>query len=136
MRLRWPSTDAPRYSGVRTRSSRATAIVADYLQPPLRRSVQCAVRVYSQAAEAAVHHLRTRRGTHEVDLIVERADGRVVALEVKLGRNVTDDDVRHLIWLSREMDDDLLDTAVITTGPDAYRRPDGIAIIPAALLGP
>jgi hypothetical protein len=24
---------------------------------------------------------------------------------------------------------------VITTGPYAYRRPDGIAVVPAALLG-
>ena len=29
----------------------------------------------------------------------------------------------------------LLDAAVITTGPEAYRRRDGIAVIPAALLG-
>jgi hypothetical protein len=28
------------------------------------------------------------------------------------------------------------DAAVITTGPHAYRRPDGIAVVPAALLGP
>jgi hypothetical protein len=26
-------------------------------------------------------------------------------------------------------------TGVITTGPYAYRRPDGIAVIPAVLLG-
>jgi uncharacterized protein len=25
---------------------------------------------------------------------------------------------------------------VVTTGPHAYRRPDGIAVVPAALLGP
>jgi len=25
---------------------------------------------------------------------------------------------------------------VITTGPAAYRRPDGIAVIPATLIGP
>jgi len=30
----------------------------------------------------------------------------------------------------------LLDVAVVTTGPTAYKRPDGIAVIPAALLGP
>ncbi|WP_419926430.1 hypothetical protein [Candidatus Poriferisocius sp.] len=32
--------------------------------------------------------------------------------------------------------DDLLDAAIITTGPTAYRRTDGTAVIPAALLGP
>ncbi len=57
------------------------------------------VRTYAQAAEATVKHLRTIKGEHEVDLIVERADGRVVAIEVKLARDVGDDDVRHLHWL-------------------------------------
>lgn len=98
--------------------------------------VTLGVRVYAQAAEARVHHLRTFRGDHEVDLIVERSDQRVVALEVKIGANVGDGDVRHLLWLRDQIGDDLLDAAVITTGRDAYRRTDGIAVIPAALLGP
>jgi len=41
-----------------------------------------------------------------------------------------------LLWLRDRIGDDLLDAAVITTGEDAYRRADGIAVIPAALLGP
>jgi predicted AAA+ superfamily ATPase len=83
-----------------------------------------------------VHHLRTRDGDHEVDLIVARRDDRVVALEVKLNAAVDDSDVRHLLWLREQLGDDLLDAAVITAGDHAYRRPDGIAVIPAALLGP
>jgi uncharacterized protein len=59
----------------------------------------------------------------------------VVALEVKLARTVGDDDVRHLHWLRGEIGDDLLDAAVITTGTHAYRRDDGIAVVPAVLLG-
>ena len=98
--------------------------------------VTLSVRVYAQASEASVSHLRTARGIHEVDLIVERADGRVVAIEVKLTRDPSDDDVRHLRWLSDKLGDDLLDAVVITTGEQAYRRRDGIAVVPAALLGP
>lgn len=94
------------------------------------------LRVYAQAAEAAVHHLRTRNGDHEVDFIIERADHKVVALEVKLTATIDDTDVRHLRWLSQRMGADLVDAAIITTGTYAYRRPDGIAVIPAALLGP
>jgi predicted AAA+ superfamily ATPase len=93
------------------------------------------VRVYAQAAEASVKHLRTHRGEHEVDLIVERADGRIVALEVKLSATVEDRDVRHLLWLKESLGDSLLDAAVITTGRHAFRRADGIAVVPAALLG-
>jgi uncharacterized protein len=98
--------------------------------------VTLSVRVYAQASEATVHHLRTRDGDHEVDLIVARRDERVVALEVKLHGAVDDTDVRHLLWLREQLGDDLLDTAVITAGERAYRRKDGIAVIPAALLGP
>lgn len=94
------------------------------------------VRVYAQAAEASVKHLRTKGGRHEVDLIVERGDGRVLAMEVKLGRDVSDNDTTHLRWLSERMGEDLLDAVVINTGSTAYRRPDGIGVIPAALLGP
>jgi len=94
------------------------------------------VRIYAQAAEARTKHFRTHGGDREVDLIVERDDRKVVALEVKLAATVSDDDVRHLLWLRDRIGDDLLDAAVITTGEDAYRRADGIAVIPAALLGP
>lgn len=93
------------------------------------------VRVYAQAAEATVSHVRTAGGEHEVDIIVERQDGRVVALEVKLASAISDRDVRGLLWLRDQIGADLLDAAIITTGQEAYRRADGIAVIPAALLG-
>lgn len=93
------------------------------------------VRVYAQAAEAQIAHLRTWSGDREIDLIVERGQ-RILAMEVKLGQTPEDRDVRHLLWLQKELGDDLVDAVVVTTGQAAYRRPDGIAVIPAALLGP
>lgn len=98
--------------------------------------VTLSVRVYAQACEAVVGHLRTHRGDHEVDLIVERGDGKVVAIEVKLNAGPPDDAVAHLRWLRERIGDDLLDAVVVTTGSEAYRRKDGIAVVPAALLGP
>ncbi len=94
------------------------------------------VRVYAQAGSARVSHLRTHGGDHEVDLIVERADGGIVALEVKLASAVDKADLRHLRWLSERLGPRLVDAAVVTTGSEAYRRPDGIGVIPASLLGP
>lgn len=93
------------------------------------------VRVLAQSAEARTTHLRTRGGEHEVDLIVTGPDGRVVAAEVKVTAAPTDGDVKHLQWLRRELGDRLADAMIITTGPYAYRRPDGVAVVPAALLG-
>jgi predicted AAA+ superfamily ATPase len=94
------------------------------------------VRVYAQAADASTGHFRTHRGEHEIDIIVERRDGRVVACETKLAGTVADDDVKHLLWLKQRLGPDLLDMVVLTTGPEAYRRADGVAVVPAALLGP
>jgi predicted AAA+ superfamily ATPase len=93
------------------------------------------LRVYAQAAEARVFHLRTSGGEHEVDLIIERDDGRILAVEVKLARDIDDDDVRHLSWLADRVGDALLDAVVLTTGEQAYRRRDGIAVVPASLMG-
>lgn len=97
--------------------------------------VTLCVRVPAQAAEADVFHLRTRNGDHEVDLVVVRPDGRVVAVEVKLAGAVDDRDVKHLVWLKSQLGDRLLDAIVINTGPYAYRRPDGIGVVPLGLLG-
>lgn len=95
-----------------------------------------AVRVMAQVNEASVFHLRTKAGRQEIDLIVQRPDGRVLAIEVKLSAPTNDRDVRHLHWLADEIGDDLLDAVVVTAGAHAYRRQDGIAVVPAALLGP
>lgn len=97
--------------------------------------VTLSVRVYAQRIEARTYHLRTRAGEHEVDLIVERGQS-VVAIEVKLGVAPDDADVRHLLWLKRQLGDELADMVIVTTGSQAYRRRDGVAVVPAALLGP
>lgn len=97
--------------------------------------VTLSLRVYAQANEAQVRHLRLHAGQREVDLIVERPDRRVLAIEVKLSRSVNDEDVKQLLWMKERIGDDLLDAIVINTGPEAYRRKDGIGVIPATLLG-
>lgn len=116
----------------------ASAIPRDgtFLGQLFEALVTLSVRAYAQAAEANLRHLRTYDGRQEIDLIVERPDQRVVAIEVKLSSTVTDDDVAPLVWLKRKLGPDLLDSMVVTTGPHAYRRKDGIAVVPAALLGP
>jgi len=105
------------------------------LGPLFEHLVAQSVLAYAQAAGAHVGHLRQRDGRHEVDLIVEKGRA-VVAIEVKLAATVADDDVVHLAWLRHRLGGDLADAIVVTTGQLAYRRPDGIAVVPAALLGP
>ncbi|WP_075888986.1 ATP-binding protein [Actinomyces provencensis] len=98
--------------------------------------VTLGVRVMAQAADATVSHLRTKAGGHEVDLIVESADGGVLGIEVKLAPVIEAADVRHLLWLRDRMPEKVVDLLVVTTGQAAYRRRDGVAVVPLALLGP
>ena len=98
--------------------------------------VALTIQTTAQNAEATTWHLRNGNGDHEVDFILERYDHKVVAVEVKLGRTVGDQDTVHLRWLADRLGPDLLDSVVVTTGQHAYRRTDGIAVVPLALLGP
>ena len=94
------------------------------------------LRVLAQPLRANVCHLRTQRGEHEIDIIVERSDHKVLALEVKLTSAPTVSDARHLNWLQEQLGDALIDKVIICTGEYAYRQEDGTAIVPLGLLGP
>jgi hypothetical protein len=59
----------------------------------------------------------------------------LVTLSARVYAQGAEANVKHLHWLRDELGDDLLDAVVVNTGPNAYRRPDGIAVVPAALLG-
>lgn len=98
--------------------------------------VTLSVRVYALPVGSEVSHLRTHSGDHEVDLIIDAPDGRVLAVEVKLAASVDDRDVRHLNWLESKIGDHLVGKVIVTTGTYAYRRTDGVVVVPLALLGP
>ncbi|MBS1848187.1 MAG: ATP-binding protein, partial [Actinobacteria bacterium] len=108
-----------------------------HMAGPLFESlVTLGVRTMAQAAEARVSHMRLNGGEHEIDLVIEGDAGQILGLEVKLSPTVSAADVRHLLWLRRQMPRRVVDLAVVTTGTTAYRREDGVAVIPLALLGP
>ncbi len=107
-----------------------------HMTGPLFESlVTLGVRALAQSAEARVSHLRLTGGDREVDLIVEGPEGQVLGIEVKLAADVRDADVRHLVWLRDQLPDRVVDLMVVTTGATAYRRRDGVAVVPLALLG-
>ncbi|MBP8921652.1 MAG: ATP-binding protein [Micropruina sp.] len=116
--------------------NRVAAQTGTWLGALFESLVAQSVRVYAEAAAARVGHLRTKETDREIDLVVEGDDRRVVAIEVKLSETATDSDVRHLNWLHGRLGDRLADRVLITTGETAYRRPDGVAVVPLALLGP
>lgn len=94
------------------------------------------LRIYASGADARVGHLRTKDTSREVDLIIESQNLKTVAVEIKLAGTVSDSDVKHLNWLQGELGERLVNRVVVNSGPYAYRRPDGVAVVPLALLGP
>ncbi|MDJ1371430.1 ATP-binding protein [Gulosibacter molinativorax] len=108
---------------------------APLIGPLFESLATLSIRVAAQSESARVGHLRTRNGDREVDLIVEGQEGQIVAVEVKLAATVGDEDVRHLLWLRRQLGDRIADLVIITTGEYAYRRRDGIVVVPLSLLG-
>ncbi len=115
--------------------SRASQDIGTWLGALFESLVTQSVRVYASAAAARVGHLRTKNGDHEIDLIVEGENRSCVAIEAKLSTTVDDRDVQHLNWLQKQIGDRLLDRIVVYTGRFAYRRSDGVAVVPLALLG-
>ena len=92
------------------------------------------VQTYAQASSASMAHLRESNGRHAIDMIIEREDGRVLAIEVKLSSTPDPSDGKHLKWLKSEIGEQLIDSVVIYAGKFAFRN-EGIAYVPLALLG-
>jgi predicted AAA+ superfamily ATPase len=116
-----PSAFSPRYGSLTGRLFEALVLMS--------------VRAYAARDDASVSYLRTARGTHEVDIVVQRGTA-VVGIEVKTAVDVTRADVKHLLWLRTKLGDDFAAGIIVNTGRRAYTRQDGIAVVPAVLLGP
>lgn len=93
------------------------------------------VRVFAQANNFDVAHMRTNHGRHEVDIILQSKNGDITAIEIKLASVVGHKDVEHLLWLKEKLGGKLKEMIVITTGGTSHRSEQGVAVIPLALLG-
>jgi hypothetical protein len=74
-------------------------------------------------------HWHTHDG-QEVDLILERDDGRVLAFEVKASGQVSAHDARHLRALREAIGDRLLGGIALYTGARSYRLDDRLFAMP------
>ncbi len=96
------------------------------------------LRVYAQACDTQVLQYRDNTGL-EVDAVVEAADGRWGAFEIKLGSGMVDDGAASLLKFSQRVDvakygkPSVL--GVIVGSGYGYVRPDGVAVIPIGALG-
>ncbi|MBA2557506.1 MAG: DUF4143 domain-containing protein [Chloroflexi bacterium] len=132
----WVIEPIPAWGAARNELARLSLSPKHQLADPALAARLRGATIDTLLSGVAAGPLAPRNGDHEIDLIVEGAEQRVLAIEVKLARTITDANVRHLLWLRDRIGPDLLDAVIVSTGPEAYRRRDGIAVVPAALLGP
>ncbi len=97
------------------------------------------LRIYGQAIGATVAHYRENTGA-EADAILQMRDGRWAALDVKLGQRDIDKGASSLLRVAANVDTDHHGKpaflAVVTGWGFAYRRPDGVFVIPVGALAP
>jgi hypothetical protein len=98
------------------------------------------LRVLAGALGGTVTHFQT--DDHEIDAVVSLPDGRWAAVEIKLGgASSIDDGAGTVAAAAASIDQAKVGSpaflAVVTAvGEYAYRRTDGVFVIPLALLGP
>lgn len=97
------------------------------------------LRIYSQGTRARLSQYRDSNGL-EADVIIEAFGGKWAAIEVKLGVNQVDDGAASLLCLAKEVDTSKMGAptflAVITSTGYAYKRPDGVLVVPIGNLKP
>jgi uncharacterized protein len=97
------------------------------------------LRIHAQAMDAQVLHYKDNTDL-EVDAIIEAADGRWGAIEVKLGPGMVDQGAATLRAFADKVDTKKCGhprfLAVITGFGLGYVRPDGVQVIPIGALGP
>ncbi len=97
------------------------------------------LRVLAQPLDGQVLHYRDNYGI-EVDAVVELADGRWGAFEVKLGPGMIDHGAQSLLRFVEQVDTSRSGPpavlGVICATGYGYRRPDGVVVLPIGALAP
>lgn len=97
------------------------------------------LRVYAQPHRGEVRFYRDNKGL-EIDAIIEAANGRWLAAEVKLGHNRVDEGARNLLSLRQKLTPSANAACgallVIVADSPTYTRADGVVVTSIAALGP
>ena len=97
------------------------------------------LRVYTLPLRGGLFHYRDHANL-EADIVVRLYDGRWAAIEVKLGSKQIEDAAKNLIKLESTIDTDKVGKPsflmIVTGGQYAYRRKDGVYVVPIGCLKP
>ncbi len=97
------------------------------------------IRVYTEPLRGTVYHYHDNSDL-ESDLIIRLHDGRWAAVEVKTGVKEIEEAATNLIDLKNDVDTSKIGEPaflmVLTAGQYAYRREDGVYVVPIGCLKP
>lgn len=97
------------------------------------------LRVYADAMGGQVRHYRDKTGL-EADAVITLPDGRWAPIEVKMGNSRIDQAAKNLKKLAARVDQQSEGAPsflmVLTSTAAAYRREDGVLVVPLACLAP
>lgn len=95
------------------------------------------IRIYAQVNDGEVFHYRDKNNL-EIDLVISLHDGRWAPVEIKLGEHHVDEAAENLLKLKDKVDTSRIGEPsfmmVVTGGRYAYKRPDGVLVVPLACL--
>ena len=95
------------------------------------------LRIYSQKLGGEISYYHDRYGL-ECDAVIHMRDGRYILIEMKLGSREIEEGASHLLKLSTLINDNGLTPPsvcmVLTGGKYAYKREDGVYVIPIGCL--
>ncbi len=97
------------------------------------------LQIYSESIGGKLFHYRDGRG-REIDAVIETSDGRWGAFEIKLGPGQIDEAAKNLLSLKNlfEKENKQPSSLCVICGMTnyAYKRPDGVFVIPITSLRP
>lgn len=98
------------------------------------------LRIYSQPLGATLSSWRDTQLNQEIDAILELPSGRWAGFEFKLGEAQADAAAESLLRMASKVDrvkhGEPAALVVVTGGRFAYRRHDGVLVVPITSLGP
>ena len=97
------------------------------------------IRIYAQHIDGDVFHYRDKAGL-ETDLIVQLRDGRWGAIEVKMGNKQIEEAAANLLKLKDKINTEKMREPsflmILTSGQYAFKRKDGVLVVPIGCLKP
>ena len=99
------------------------------------------LRIYAESFDANLYHYQDYQN-QEINAVIELADGQWCAFEIKLGANQIDTAAENLLKIKRQIEEDprgkppVVLCVLCGMSNAAYRRADGVFVVPITALKP